>query len=99
MEGLAHGVPLLCMPNPGADQPLVAARVEGSGAGRMISNQAGPEEIQSVVRELLGNPSYRQTAQRLAEMIRRQDSAVRGAEEMEALLSAHTGHVEEFPEG
>ncbi len=91
MESLAHGVPLLCMPNPGADQPLVAARVEGSGAGRMISNQAGPEEIRSVATQLLGNPSYREAAQRLAMMINRQDSAARGAEELEALLSAPAG--------
>ena len=91
MEGLAHGVPLLCMPNPGADQPLVAARVEGSGAGRMIPNQAGPEEIRSVATELLGNPSYREAAQRLAMMINRQDSAARGADELEALLSAPAG--------
>ena len=91
MESLAHGVPLLCMPNLGADQPLVAARVEASGAGRMISNQAGPGEIRSVATELLGNPSYREAAQRLAEMINRQDSAARGAEELEALLSAPAG--------
>ena len=91
MESLAHGVPLLCMPNPGADQPLVAARVEALGAGRMISNQAGQEEIRSVATELLSTPSYGEATQRLAEMIKRMDSTARGAEELEVLLSAPTG--------
>jgi len=59
----------------------------------MISNQAGLEEIRSVVTELLGDPSYREAAQRLAMMINRQDSAARGAEELEALLSAPAGSL------
>ncbi len=83
---LAYGVPLVCKPSAGADQPIIAGRVEALGAGRAISSEATAEELRTAVEEVLAKPSYRSNAQRLAELIRREDGAVSGAAALEGLV-------------
>jgi len=41
---LAQAVPLLCIPGAGADQPVIAVRVEALGAGQMISPDANASQ-------------------------------------------------------
>jgi UDP:flavonoid glycosyltransferase YjiC (YdhE family) len=90
---LAAGVPLVCLPNPAADQPALAARVEVLGAGRALDGEACTAgEIATAVEQVLTEPSYAVTARRFAERIARMPSATIAASRMEALVAqAHFG--------
>jgi UDP:flavonoid glycosyltransferase YjiC (YdhE family) len=64
---LRHGVPLLCLPNPVADQPILAAQVEFLGVGRALNgDDATPAEIFAVMQQLLEDRSYTDKARLLA---------------------------------
>ncbi|MGO8695824.1 MAG: glycosyltransferase [Rectinemataceae bacterium] len=87
MAALAYGVPLVCKPSVGTDQPIIAARVEAVGVGRAVSSTAGGEELRYAVEKTLRDPSSRTAAGRLRELIGRENGALRGAVELEACLS------------
>ena len=62
---LAHGLPLVCLPI-GRDQPDNAARVAWHGAGLRLSPKSPPGVIRAAVERVLGDPSFRASARRLA---------------------------------
>jgi UDP:flavonoid glycosyltransferase YjiC (YdhE family) len=63
---LAHGVPLVLLPL-GADQPLNAARCAELGVARVLEPfSVTSAEIGRAVAVVLGDPSYRRNAQRIA---------------------------------
>lgn len=65
---LAHGVPVICLPNPGSDQHALAAHVSALGAGIALDGEgATPAEIREAVTEVLGSPAYAASARRLAD--------------------------------
>jgi MGT family glycosyltransferase len=66
---LDHGVPIVALPNPVADQPFLAARSQELGAGIDLPGEAGPEEIRVAVMEVLGNAAYASAAADLADQI------------------------------
>jgi MGT family glycosyltransferase len=66
---LAHGVPIAGLPNPAADQPFLAARIQALGAGVAMDGESSPAIIKSAVRDLLDRPSFREAAARLAQSI------------------------------
>lgn len=67
MTSLAHGVPLLCLPNRAADQPALAAQITRLGAGRALDGDAAtPDEIGVEVDRIIGDLSYTVAARRLA---------------------------------
>jgi len=67
---LAHGVPLVCLPNPGSDQPALATRVEDLGPGQALDGElASPGEIKRAVDDVLAGPLYAAAAGRLARAI------------------------------
>jgi MGT family glycosyltransferase len=76
---LANGVPLVCIPGPGADQPIIAERVEALGAGTTVVRQAPASELHDAARHVLATRSYQQAARRLARIIKQQDGAAIGA--------------------
>lgn len=83
---LAHGVPLVCLPNLGSDQPAVAAQVETLGAGRTLDGEpASPLEIARAVDDLLSDPSYAASANRLARAIAATPGAATAASRLEDL--------------
>jgi len=63
---LAHGVPIVALPNPAADQPFLAARVHQLGAGLALDGESGPTAIRNAVREVMTQPSYAAAAAKLA---------------------------------
>jgi MGT family glycosyltransferase len=63
---LAHGVPLVCLPNPAADQPFLAARVQQLGAGLALDGESGPATIRAAVAEVMSIHSYAAAAAKLA---------------------------------
>lgn len=71
VASLAHGVPLVCLPNPIiADQIPLAAQVERLGAGRALDGEsATPADIAAAVAEVLTDSTYRSSARELAKAI------------------------------
>jgi len=87
---LAHGVPLLALPNPAADQPFLAATLERLGAGLALDGGSGPEAIRTAVRALLKQPSFASAARSLGARIRAMPGAPGAAEHLEALVAVRS---------
>lgn len=85
---LVHGVPLLALPNPAADQPFLAATLERLGAGLRLDGGAGPEAIRLAVRSLLDQPSFASAACDLGDRIRAMPGAAGAADHLEGLAAA-----------
>jgi len=68
---LDHGPPMVIVPV-SADQPDNACRCEQLGVARVIApDDRSPEAFRNAVRDVLGEPTYRRTAERLRdEMVR-----------------------------
>jgi UDP:flavonoid glycosyltransferase YjiC (YdhE family) len=64
-SSLAAGVPLVCIPQ-GREQPINAARVAATGAGRVIPSGASASEIAAAVAAALRDESARAAASRFA---------------------------------
>jgi UDP:flavonoid glycosyltransferase YjiC (YdhE family) len=86
LAALACGVPLLCLPL-GREQPLNAERVQELGAGLVLSPTASESEVREAAQRLLAEPSFRESAQRLATAIAGYGDGERAIEALEALLS------------
>lgn len=64
---LTYGVPLVCLPNPEADQPALARRVADLGAGIALDGEtATPAQIAEAVRTVVNTPTYAKSATTLA---------------------------------
>jgi MGT family glycosyltransferase len=85
MAALANGVPMVCMPM-GRDQFGTADRVEACGAGRTISAEASAQEIREAVDHVVGSRTFRDAAQRMAEIIAAYGNGERAVAELEGLL-------------
>ena len=86
LAALAHGVPQLCLPL-GRDQPANARAVARVGAGVALGADAGPELVRDAVRDLLADPFYRESAQRMAALIPPPDTPGPAEEAITALLA------------
>jgi MGT family glycosyltransferase len=82
---LAHGVPIVGLPYPAADQPFLAARVQALGAGVALDGESSPAVIKSAVRDVLARRSFRDAAARLAAVIRVAPGATGAADVLEQL--------------
>jgi len=82
---LAHGVPLVALPNPMADQPFLAAKLQELGAGLALDGESGPAAIRTAVQEVIGQPSYAKAAANLAAAIRGAPGVAGAADELERL--------------
>jgi len=85
---LAHGVPVVGLPNPAADQPFLAARLEQLGAGLALDGESPPEAIRKATLAILSRPAFRDAAHRLAAVIRATPGARGAADELEHLALA-----------
>jgi MGT family glycosyltransferase len=84
MAALRHGIPLVCKPSMGADQAIIAKRVQELGAGRAVT---GVNEIAKAAEAVLQDRSFRSAARRFQEMIARGDGAKAAAKEIESFLA------------
>ena len=90
-SSLKYGVPLLCLPNPVADQPILARQIEALGCGASLDgDNATPAEIKAAVDRLLDDRSFTANARTLAETISRSPGAAAAASQLETLLSHET---------
>jgi UDP:flavonoid glycosyltransferase YjiC (YdhE family) len=69
---LCAGVPLVCVPD-ARDQPDNAARVVEAGAGVRLRRSASSAQLRRSIVQVLGDPSYRAGAQRMAAALGRLD--------------------------
>ena len=69
LGGLVHGVPQVALPR-GTDQPQNAALLGRAGAGVIVQPEDyAVETIQTAVREVTGDPSFREAAERVRDEI------------------------------
>jgi UDP:flavonoid glycosyltransferase YjiC (YdhE family) len=81
---LAAGVPLVCIPQ-GREQPINAARVAATGAGRVIAPDASAAEIAGAVNATLRDKPARAAARRFAVTIAALGAGESATEEVEQL--------------
>ncbi|HEV8016146.1 MAG TPA: glycosyltransferase [Stellaceae bacterium] len=87
MRSLVHGVPMVVIPGLAGDQPFVAAAVQEWGAGRALPGDAKADAMRAAAEQVLGDPTYRASAQRCAKALAGIDGAANAADEVEALLA------------
>jgi MGT family glycosyltransferase len=87
---LAHGVPLVCVPQ-GREQPLNARAVEECGAGKAVAIDATPAEITAAVRSVLSDDTIRAAAASFADA----DPGHGATRLVEELLSARRSTAKE----
>jgi MGT family glycosyltransferase len=83
---LAHGVPLVGMPNQAADQPFLSSLVQRLGAGLALDGEADEGAIRAAVREVLANPAYAAAARGLGAAIQASPGAIGAALELERAI-------------
>lgn len=87
LGALAHGVPLLVVPQ-GADQWGNAAHVVGAGAGRrLLRDELTTTAVHEAVMALLHDPAYRRAASNIRSEIAAMPTATDAVVALEALLS------------
>ena len=83
LESLESGVPMVVLPVTN-DQPGVGTRVEWSGVGRSIPiGRLTVRSLHAAVREVLGNPTYRERAKAIQASIEAADGLNRAADLIE----------------
>jgi UDP:flavonoid glycosyltransferase YjiC (YdhE family) len=91
LAALAHGLPLLVLPQ-GANQYWNAERCAALGVGiRLLPDEVSPESVRRAVTELLSRPAYRAQAGRLAAEIDAMPAPSEVVTVLEA-LAASPGH-------
>ena len=86
VAALADGVPMVVVPLMW-DQSENAQRVCQAGAGVQFSaNRCTPRRMRKAVQKVLGDPSYRTNARRIADSLGRYRGPVEAAEHLEALV-------------
>ncbi len=90
MAGLRAGLPLVVVPTTW-DKPDNARRVEAAGAGVVLPPRSCTAEgLRQAVKQVLGDPRYRKTAQRLADQLAATPGPAGAAELLEALAASRT---------
>jgi MGT family glycosyltransferase len=85
---LAHGVPIVALPNPSADQQFLAATLQRLGAGLALDGDSELAAIRSAIRAVMTQPSYAAAAKALAAAIHAAPGANGAATELERLALA-----------
>jgi zeaxanthin glucosyltransferase len=83
LESLAFGVPMVAIPV-GFDRPGIAARIVYHGVGKAVPVASmNIEDLSGAIKEVLGNPSYRDTARRFQRTIGQTHGLDRAADVLE----------------
>jgi zeaxanthin glucosyltransferase len=83
LESLALGVPMVAIPV-GFDQAGIAARIVYHGVGKSVPIASmNQEDLSGAIQEVLGNPSYRDTARRFQKAIAQTQGLDRAADVLE----------------
>jgi len=86
MAALTAGVPMVVTPLMW-DQSENAQRVHESGTGiRLSANMLNPRRLRNAIERVLSDPSYRQNAQRLSDILKGYGGSVQAAELLEEIV-------------
>jgi UDP:flavonoid glycosyltransferase YjiC (YdhE family) len=66
---LAHGLPIVAIPNLAADQPALAEQVAQLGAGIHLHEDTTPADIARAVQTVIDDPAYSRSSRALADRI------------------------------
>jgi MGT family glycosyltransferase len=91
---LRHGVPILGLPNPAADQPFLAERVQQLGAALRLDGDASAAEIRAAAERLLAAPSFAEAAARLGAAIAAAPGVAGAAARVEELAELRIRRVD-----
>lgn len=86
MAALAHGVPLVCIPQ-GRDQSFNTDRVQSCGVGVGVPQDAQSEVIAGAIQAVLENSSFTESARSFATIIANAGHGSQAVEHLEALLA------------
>jgi UDP:flavonoid glycosyltransferase YjiC (YdhE family) len=87
LESLSNGVPMVAIPVTN-DQPGVAARIAWTGVGEMIPlKQLSVPKLQTAIRKVLTEDSYKKRAIALQEAIQRSGGVQKAADIIEQVIS------------
>lgn len=87
LAGLAAGVPMVLVPLFSADQYALAHRVQVVGAGVAVEDRgSAPRLLRAALERVLAEPSYAQTARRLADEMARLPGPPQGLSLLEAMV-------------
>jgi UDP:flavonoid glycosyltransferase YjiC (YdhE family) len=81
---LDAGVPLVCVPYD-RDQPLNSSRVAALGAGVALDGEPTADDFAAAIERVLGDASFRDGAERVADLSRADGGAEAAAKELEEL--------------
>lgn len=88
VPALTCGVPLVVVPSV-LEEPQMAHRVADNGAGiNLPRRRCTPERLRAAVEQVLGNPSFRQNAQRMAQAFKDYEGPDLAAGLLEELLQS-----------
>lgn len=88
LASLKHGVPLLCLPNPAADQPILAAQLQDLRCGLSLDgDNATSCEIAGAIDRLISDPSYAANARVLADAISKSPGTSAAVSRLEELAA------------
>lgn len=95
VASLKHGVPLLCLPNPVADQPILARQVQALGCGVVLDgDDARAVDICAAAEHMLSDASFAAQAQLLAGIIAKAPGARAGVAELERVAGVSEAQLQ-----
>jgi zeaxanthin glucosyltransferase len=93
LESLAKGVPLVAVPV-GNDQPSVAARIEGIGAGKSVPyKKLSAKRLRNAIQQVMEDPKYRDGAQDMKNHIAQLNGLERAADIVEEVFNKSRGYA------
>lgn len=87
LAALAHGVPLVCIPQ-GREQPLNAERVRSCGVGLTVSADAPPSEVAQAISSVVEDRRFRDAAMGFAAAIAEAGAGAEASRSVESLLGS-----------
>lgn len=92
-ESLYYNVPLVMLPQ-GADHPWIAGRISELGAGiRLNREELNAERLRGAVQEVLANPIYKQSAERIGASLRVTGGATQAVNEIFKFKTSLAGNA------
>ncbi len=89
-EALYYNVPLVVMPQSGADHPWIAKRIVELGVGKILPpKKVTVRNLRRVVEEVLSNPAYSQAVAKVGESLRTAGGCQAAADEIQAFKRLH----------
>jgi UDP:flavonoid glycosyltransferase YjiC (YdhE family) len=89
MYALAHGLPVLIVPQqPMADQLVIGEVMERHGAGILLPQQPTADEVRRAVMRLAEEDAFAAAAERIGARLRDEDGVARAADRVEELVGA-----------